>query len=205
MHHPVAAADASVALLPPSGNVLMEPLEAEESVSWQMSVCHSVGLVAWPIRRSSSSISLWLHSHLTMDGAGEVSQQTSPVICIIMVGFALPWAGNPTFSLGAVIGNVFCSDKVIINVWRCRNELVKLWCAIREESLWKIEQSQTCLAHYLKDQLVFLDSINYICTLTKLNCLTSLNWMDESQLFKSGSDSRSHLELVLYLNHGQCL
>lgn len=45
-YHPVGASEASVALFPLGGTVLMEPIEAEEGVSWQMPV-GSVGLVGW--------------------------------------------------------------------------------------------------------------------------------------------------------------
>lgn len=45
-YHPVGASEASVALFPLGGTVLMEPIEAEEGVSWQMSV-GSVRLAGW--------------------------------------------------------------------------------------------------------------------------------------------------------------
>lgn len=64
-YHPVGASEASVALFPLGGAVLVEPIEAEEGVIWQMSV-GSVGLAGW-----------------FKGGAGDVH----PVVSVRMVGF----------------------------------------------------------------------------------------------------------------------
>lgn len=71
-----------------------------------------------------SSKSLWLRSHLAIDGAGKVSQETSLVICIRMVGFILPWAGNLgiTFGVGAVNEKVIWQSHEWVEMWKLVGE-----------------------------------------------------------------------------------
>lgn len=72
VHHAIGAANASAALPPLCGNapLALRPVVAEESVSGQMSVCHSGGLVRWSMSRSGI-LSLWLDCCLTINRAGE--------------------------------------------------------------------------------------------------------------------------------------
>lgn len=57
---------------------------------------------------------MWIHSHSTIDKAGDVSQETCLVDFVRIVGLALLWAGNTwsTFGLGAVIKKVVWQSSV---------------------------------------------------------------------------------------------